>query len=470
MGKGRQPGIAVVDVGATNIKAVLFDAEGRFIAERRITTRHFPPPPYAHLDPAPMVAFCQAALSELDRILPLDTIVPTAHGAALACLKADGSLALPVMDYAAEPPPGIVSAYRKIEPPFSEVYGPLLPMALTHGLQLFWQETAFPDLFRYVATIMPWIQYVGFALSGARVSEISSLSCQSQLMDVRHNRFSSLATSRGWDRLFPPAVPAWHSIGSLKPEFRGSDFRGEGRVLAGVHDSNANYLRYLAAGLGNFTLLSTGTWIIGFDTTTSLDRLDEKRDTVSNTDVMGRTVACCRFFGGREFEIIAAGAPADAGTVAMVERLIARRTFALPSFTDSGGPMPGTGGKGDIHGAAPDTAEERSSLAALYCALMCDQSLAAVGSKCRIIVDGPFAENQTFLAVLATLRKGQDVYASALRDGTAAGAAVLALMPQDGTLPRIALDLTPIASASIRNLDFYAAEWLALAQRHNSVL
>ena len=57
------------------------------------------------------------------------------------------------MDYAAEPPPEIVPAYRRIEPPFSEVFGPLLPMSITHALQIFWQESSFPDRFRDVAAL-----------------------------------------------------------------------------------------------------------------------------------------------------------------------------------------------------------------------------------------------------------------------------------------------------------------------------
>jgi sugar (pentulose or hexulose) kinase len=131
----------------------------------------------------------------------------------------------------------------------------------------------------------------------------------------------------------------------------------------------------------------------------------------------------------------------------------------LPSFTDSGGPMPGTGGKGRVAGPPPESAEERSSLAALYCALMCNQSLDAIGSKGSVIIDGPFAANPVFLGILASLRKGQDVYASALSDGTAVGAAVLALMAEDGSLSRIALDLTPVSPAAIAGLDAYAREW-----------
>ena len=169
--------IAVVDAGATNTKIVLFSSKGLPLAERKVASRHVESPPYRHIDPGPVAAFCREALSDLDRIAPIDVVVPCAHGAALAGLAQDGSLALPVMYYTAEPPRQIVDEYRRIEPPFSEVFCPLLPMALTHGLQLYWQERAFPAEFAKIVTLITWIQYVGFLLSGKAVSEISSLSC-----------------------------------------------------------------------------------------------------------------------------------------------------------------------------------------------------------------------------------------------------------------------------------------------------
>jgi sugar (pentulose or hexulose) kinase len=253
---------------------------------------------------------------------------------------------------------------------------------------------------------------------------------------------------------------AWETIGTLLPEFRGTSFRGQGRVVAGVHDSNGNYLRYLAAGLGAFTLVSSGTWIISFDTETTVDALDPARDTNTNTDVFGRQVACSRFFGGREFEIVARDAPADAASLAAAARLVGQGTLALPSFSNSGGPMPGTGDKGRISGPFPQSTEEFASLAALYCALMCDQQLDAVGSRSRIVVDGPFAQNGVFLALLAALRPEQDVLASNLRDGTTAGAALLARIGPDGRLPQVGLDLKRIVPAPTAGLADYAARWL----------
>ena len=461
----RPRGIAVLDVGASNTRLLLFDAEGQVRGEERRSSVHRPGPPYAALDPEPLLAFAAEVLQVFDRVLPVDRVVPCAHGSALACLRADGELALPVMGYEAEPPQEIVAGYDAIAPDFSEVFAPSNPKALTLGRQLFWQETAFAAAFAATATILPWGQYVALRLGGRPVSEVTALGAQTHLWDVRGKRFSSLARDRGWDRRFAPLAKAWEVVGRLDAAFRGGSFRGEGRLLAGIHDSNANYLRYLAAELRPFTLLSSGTWIIGFDSETEIGDLDPRRDTASNSDIHGRPVACCRFMGGREFEILAGDAPAEAAQAATLEALIDRGCFALPSFTDSGGPLPATGGRGRIAGPAPESPAERAGLATLYCALMTCESLDAVGSRARILVDGPFAGNPLFLRLLAALRPGQAVLASRGGEGTASGAALLALADEDGRLPKVPVDLAEVVPLTLDGLSGYRDAWRRLSQR-----
>jgi sugar (pentulose or hexulose) kinase len=456
-------GIAVVDVGFTNTKIALFSPQGEMLAERKGPSWHVPGPPYAWIDPEPMVALCRSALPELDALLPIDSIVPTAHGAAMACLDAEGNLALPVMDYTSEPPPEIVAEYKKIMPSFAEAFCPLLPLAITHGLQLYWQSVKWPDDFARVRTLLPWIQYVGFRLSGVAVTEISSMACQTHLLDTRAKEPSRMARALGWDRLFPRMAKAWETIGLLKPEFRGEGFRGEGRVLGGVHDSTANFMRYVAAGLDRFTLVSTGTWSISFDPSTPVDVLDPERDTNTNTDVLGRTVCCSRFFGGKEFEAVSQGASAEEADLACVADLVARGTLAIPSFTLTSGPVPGSLGKGHVLGPEAKTSRERASLAALYCAQMVSEQLDAITSRDEIIVDGPFSQNPVLLAVLAQLRPSQKVKASALRDGTTAGAASLALIGAGGEMPSIALTLVDAKPAQIEGLAEYHARWKGIA-------
>ena len=452
-------GIAVVDAGYTNTKIALFTADGQMLEEHKTASRQVEGPPYRHIDPEPAMALCREALPALDRILPVDAIVPCAHGAAMGLLDQDGNLALPVMDYTSQPPAGIVADYTQIAPKFEETFCMQLPMALTHALQLYWQSRAFPDDFARVRTVMPWIQYIGFRLSGESVTEISSMSCQTHLMDTRKQTLSSFIKGQGWAQLFPRMAKAWETIGYLKPEFRGDGFRGAGRVLGGVHDSTANFMRYVCAGLDRFTLVSTGTWCISFDAATPLSQLVEARDTNTNTDVLGRTVACSRFFGGREFEIVSGGVAAEKASLETVGRLVARRTMALPSFTDSGGPVPGKGGKGQIVGPPLTDDGERASLAALYCAGMVSEQLDAIAAHHNdIIVDGPFSQNTVLLQLLAQLRPRQRVLASDLRDGTTAGAATIALI-DDGRLPAIGLKLTPHKAAAIAGLAHYHQTW-----------
>jgi sugar (pentulose or hexulose) kinase len=283
-------------------------------------------------------------------------------------------------------------------------------------------------------------------------------------MDTRRQDLSSLVRGQGWAHLFPRMAKAWETIGFLRQEYRGDGFRGEAKVLAGVHDSTANFMRYVCAGLGEFTLVSTGTWSISFDPSTELEQLVEARDTNTNTDVLGRTVACSRFFGGKEFEIVADGAAAEAASLATVELLVARGTRVLPSLTDSGGPVPGKGGQGGIEGPLPASDTERASLAALYCAQMVCEQLDAIASRHDIIADGPFSQNIVLLQVLAQLRPGQRVLASGLRDGTTAGAAAIALI-DDGKLPVIGLDLKEVRAASVTGLGDYHAAWRSAAYR-----
>ena len=288
------------------------------------------------------------------------------------------------------------------------------------------------------------------------------MSCQTQLVDMAGGGFSSLLKAEGWASRFPPMVPAWEAIGTLKPEFRGGGLRGRATVLAGVHDSSASYARYLAAGLGDFTLLSSGTWSIAYDTTAKAAGLLEARDTAINADIFGRRVAISRFFGGKEYELAAGDAAGVPASVAAVADLVARGKFALPSFSGSSGPVPGSALRGRFVGPPPRNAEERASLATLYCALMVAEQLDALGGSHDVVVDGPFARNGVMVAVLGQLRPGKAVRASRLLDGTAAGAACLALV-RNGKLPLIPIALDDIASATIPGLAAYRQGWQAMS-------
>jgi sugar (pentulose or hexulose) kinase len=451
--------IAVVDVGATNTRVVLLDQDLREVASRKTETGHRPGPPYLHIDSEPLLAFVKRAITELDQIGPVGTVSVSAFGATIACLDQDGALVLPVMDYLAEAPAEVDAGYARIAPPFAEVFSVTSPGALTLGKQLYWLETLHPDAFARIATILPWSGYIAQRLGGGPATEVSNLGVFTHLLDVKSGGWSSLVRARGWDRLFPPRRPAWEVTGTFP------GLRGAGDILTGIHDSNANWLRYMAGQGGTFTLVSTGTFVIGLDSGGDLAGLDPDCDTFSFTDIFGRPVACARFYGGYELNRLLDGAPIDAASLPGLAAVIGNGSFALPAFSDTGGPIANRGKRGRITGATVETPEQRASLAILYYALMVDRMLAALRSGATILIDGPAAQSPLIPGLIAALRPGQPVLTSAQSEGTTLGAGVLARMKGNGQLPHIDSTLIPRPALALDGLQGYRDRWLDLVRQ-----
>jgi sugar (pentulose or hexulose) kinase len=200
-------------------------------------------------------------------------------------------------------------------------------------------------------------------------------------------------------------------------------------------------------------VLSTGTWIIGFNPRQPLERLDPRRDMVSNTDALGRPMASSRYMGGRELAVLCGPAPTAAADPAALARVVARGILVLPSVVDRGGPFPGC--RGGAEGPLPGDAAERASLAALYTALCSNTCLDLLGADGEVVIEGSFAGNPVFGAVIAALRPARPVFAAAEPNGTAVGAAMLARW--DAPAPDLALK--PVAPAAVPGLESYARTW-----------
>ena len=454
---------AVLDLGKTNLKLLAIDSDGTILEGATAENRPVAGPPYLHADADEVWRWLMGALRLLNARHPIRAIVPCAYGSTAALIDEAG-LVLPIMDYEADPPEEIKAAYAEAAPAFAESCAPTNPGGLTLARQVFWQSRAFPEAFARARHILPNAQYWAWRLTGVSASEVTSLGAQTHLWAPKAGDFSSLVEREGWRPLFPPMRKAWEVLGPITSAVaEATGLPPATPVLCGIHDSNANYLRYLAAGMTDFTLMSTGTWVINFNAAHPLDALDPARDTCSNTDVYGRPVACSRFMGGREFDILAGDAPRDAATLDDVAAVIAAGTMALPSFTDSGGPVPGTGGKGRIVGPQPETAAARVALATLYTALMSAQSIDVIGSANDIVIDGALARNRLFCEVLAALRPDQQVFVSPESDGTALGAA---LLPSLDSPPRpSASSLRAASTAEIAGLRAYTDSWLSQSRQ-----
>jgi sugar (pentulose or hexulose) kinase len=415
--------VAVFDVGKTNAKLVIVDTDTmRECAVRKTVNTVLHSGLYPHIDVDGLWSFFLASIKEVSAEFPVSAVSITTHGASAALVKADGALALPVLDYEHHGPEETRNEYNAIRPPFSETFSPPLPNGLNLGAQLYWQEKCFPEQFAEAAHILALPQYWAMRMTGGMASEATSLGCHTDLWTPARGTVSTMVDALDWRRLFPAIRSAFDVLGPLNPEICAQTGIKPGvLVYCGIHDSNASLLPHLMSRTPPFSVVSTGTWVVILSSGGDLEHLDPARDTLANSDAFGFPVASARFMGGREFDTLTAvNAESDPSSLAEV---LEKPVLLLPAVESGSGPFPGRKAHWRPAQPAPHLI---ASAASLYLGMMTATSLELTGAKGEIIVEGPFVRNQTYLDMLC-VATGRPVLTSKSVTGTSIGAALLAL-------------------------------------------
>ncbi|MGO4386294.1 FGGY-family carbohydrate kinase [Microvirga sp. 2YAF29] len=415
--------VAVLDVGKTNVKAVIVDvAAGRELAARTKPNKVLTDGPYPHFDVDGIFGFFIESLRELHAEHGFEAISITAHGASGALLGED-DLALPVLDYEFRYPAEIEEAYDAMRPPFSETFSPRLPGGLNLGAQFHYQRRAFPEAFRQVRTIVTYPQYWGWRLTGVAATDVTSLGCHTDLWLPRVGMFSSLVERLGiagkLAQVKKPADLLGHVTGEIA---RALGLNKPVPVYCGIHDSNASLLPHLLQREAPFAVVSTGTWVVLFAVGGDLDHLDPARDTLANVDALGRAVPSARFMGGREFEMLTGGQ--GKATAEAIERVVGEGIHLTPSAMPGCGPYPHAEHR-IMNAQGSLNADETYVAASLYCAFMTKTCLDLTGASGPVVVEGPFTRNTLYIEALERAT-GRPVIAATGSTGTSVGAALLA--------------------------------------------
>jgi sugar (pentulose or hexulose) kinase len=413
--------IAVIDIGKTNAKVALVDLMRLAETDVRKTPNDVVfDGPYPHYDIDRLWTFVLDSLRELGQKAPIDAISITTHGATAALVDEAGDLALPILDYEYAGTEMTAAAYDAVRPPFDETGSPRLPVGLNLGAQLYWQQHTFPELWTNVRSILMYPQYWGFRLTGARMSEATSLGCHTDLWSPHRRALSPMVLQLGWSPLFPPVARASNQLGTLLPEVaERTGLPATTPVYVGIHDSNASLLPHLLSRHAPFSVLSTGTWVIALAIGAKPLLLDPARDTLINVNALGQPTPSARFMGGRENALLGEG-PIDA-TPDDIDAVFKEGIMYLPSAQQGSGPFPDAAG----HWTTEATRGERRAALSFYLAMMATTCLDLIGADGPTIIEGPFAANAEFAKMLRAAT-GRDVITEAAGTGTSIGAALLA--------------------------------------------
>jgi sugar (pentulose or hexulose) kinase len=413
--------VAVIDIGKTNVKLALVDLDAQAeIAVETAPNAVVPGPPWPHFDTDAQWQFLTAALRRMAALHRIDGITVTTHGACAALLDGNGDLAAPVLDYEHPGPDGLTAAYDAIRPPFAETGSPRLPMGLNLGAQLHYMLATDPSLRARTAQVVTWPQYWGFRLTGQLASDVSSLGCHTDLWNPTTGTWSSLPARLGLaDRMADPRKPG-DLLGTLTSALQAETGLGPIPVLTGIHDSNASLVPHLLSRQPPFAVVSTGTWVISMAIGGSNPPLDPARDTLVNVSALGQPVPSARFMGGREYDLMRPKTATNP-TAEDVTRVLRNGVMLLPPVVPGSGPFPQRKHRWTTK---PATDAERE-IALGYClALTTATCLDLIGAEGPTLVEGPFAANPWYLAMLATAT-ARPVIPSQARTGTAIGAALL---------------------------------------------
>ena len=416
--------VAVIDIGKTNAKLALVDLDS--LAEIDVVTRPNivqPGPPWPHFEVDGHWDFLLDALARLHTRHGVDAITVTTHGAAVALIGADGQLAAPILDYE-HPGPDLTAAdYDAIRPHFEETGSPRLGGGLSVGAQLFWQFRTMPGLREKVRHVVTYPQYWSYRLSGVVATEVTSLGAHTDLWNPHDRCVSALVERLGIAETLAPVRRAGEVLGPGLPEIaRRTGLRPDTPVHCGLHDSNASLLPHLLARDAPFSVVSTGTWVIAMAIGGAPVTLDPQRDTLINVNAFGDPVPSARFMGGREHDLLMqGGAPEPSGED--IADALRDGPMLLPAIVTETGPFQGRTARWIGREPAPGTGQRTAAVGG-YLALVTAECLRLIGHEGPVLVEGPFARNRAYLAMLATAA-GAEVHAMAGATGTGEGAALL---------------------------------------------
>jgi len=429
------PVIAVFDIGKTNKKLLLFDEQYQLIDEHSVRFDEIQDEdgfPCENLDNLRLSVFdtLKTILARPD--IEVRAINFATYGASFVYLDKHGAELTPLYNYLKPYPEDIKQAFYhthgEAQQISLETASPELG-SLNSGMQLYRIKKQRPDIFNNIRYALHLPQYMSYILSGVFLTDITSIGCHTQLWDFKNNCYHNWVKREGIVEKFAPLANCKYTIRS---SFSSLPFK----VGIGVHDSSAALIPYLVSFREPFVLLSTGTWCISLNpfNTEPLTVEELRKDCLCYFSFDGKPVKASRLFAGYEHEQhldriadhfsqqtakykTMSFDPAIAVSLKRKERLGNSTVPKTKGFAFEGR---------DLNDFANDTEAYHQLVMDIIAVQVQATSLVVDKSRSvkRIFVDGGFSRNSIYMNLLAASFPDMEVYAAAMAQASALGAAL----------------------------------------------
>lgn len=492
--------IAVLDIGKTNKKVVIYDEKLRQIDS---VYRSIPAVPFEELEVENAKEIEEWFLKEAGRFgkkYPVKVLSVSTHGATCACVDGKGELSVPVIAYTNEPEESLHDEFYKVAGRPEDLQmttgtAQVKPL-INLGKLLFFARKRFPGEFARTERILMYPQYFGYRLTGKAAADCTFAGCHTYLWDFGKWTWSEVCDKLEIKNLLPETVcRPGDVLGTITPEIAGkTGLSPDTIVTAGIHDSNSSLIPYLVKGEKDFILNSTGTWCVVMHPSEKYGFSgDELGKTVFyNISAREELVKTAIFMGGLEFEKYSShlkrinGEDAFPGydKVVIQSVLDGMSDFIIPGIVRGAGQFPDSEPmviEGDQSFTPEDLDGEilprffgdfsygyavlNLSLA-IQTKVALDRIKAPAGSP--IYIEGGFRKNDVYIKLLASLYPDSPVYTTDISEATSFGAAMLGKaavenVALDSLKDLVEIEMHRVEPDSFSGMDEYVKKFLSIA-------
>ena len=252
--------IAIIDIGKTNKKVLLFDTLLNIIYNKSIQFQEIEDDdgyPCDDIEAIEKWMFSEIRYIQSQEIYNLKALNFSTHGATVVYLDKEGNRVAPVYNY--------LKTLDKLDfKPFYDTYGgvenfsrttasPAYGM-LNSGMQMYWLKYVKPHLWEKVDTILHYPQYLSYLFTKKITTDYTSIGAHTGLWNFDKMDYHE------WLNNEQIQLP---KIENNSEAITAVSINGQNIVVGnGLHDSSASIVPLLKKNKEKFILLSTGTWII----------------------------------------------------------------------------------------------------------------------------------------------------------------------------------------------------------------